>query len=157
MSDIASIILSFVLTLSATITGLVPGNNPSDIAKETGRTVSELAQSDATASAPLYFGNEATPSAHSENFGAWVSSMTPDEPKEDGKVFGEIVSTAASSKSDEDTQNEDSNESENNNPEVEIPDPADPPQNTDPCDSILLHEVQIKSGKTLLPKSPCIQ
>ena len=156
MSTIASLILSFVLTIAASITGLVPGNNPSETAKQTGKTVSEIATNQATPSAQIQTEPIATTSANLNNFGSWVSSLTPDEPKADGQAFGEKVSTAAQIKNDTEETDENPNGNDDTNTE-NPPIPTDPPSYPDLCDPIILRGVINHTSKPLLPKLPCVQ
>jgi hypothetical protein len=138
MINIVSLIISIVIAASAAITGLTPGDNPSSNAKSIGPAVSEVVTSgnpSSTANHEVDSDNSAPETAEPEDsFGNWISSLTPEEPKEDGAIFGEKVSEEAK----ENGQSED--EPVLQEPPVITPiepvdpEPIDPPDKLPRCD-----------------------
>jgi hypothetical protein len=138
MINIVSLIISIVIAASTAILGLTPGDNPSSNAKSIGPAVSEAATSENPSNTVHSEANSSNVGQGAEksedNFGSWVASLPPEEPKADGAVFGEKVSEEAK----EEGQNE--NEPAVQEPPVILPvepvdpEPIDPPDKLPRCD-----------------------
>jgi len=94
MSTIVSLLLSIIISITAVVSGSVPGNNPKSVVKPIGPTVSATAAQNNQSNSNSDSGNQGLGKPEG-NFGAWVSSLAPEEPRADGAAFGEKVSTAA--------------------------------------------------------------
>ena len=131
MSTIVSLLLSIIISITAVVSGSVPGNNPKAVVKPSGPTVSATAAQNNQSNSNSDSGNQGLGKPE-DNFGAWVSSLAPEEPRADGAAFGEKVSTAAKENGKKGGRLEPPVE-----PPVEPPiePPVEPPIIISPCDN----------------------
>ena len=136
MSTIVSLLLSILISITTAVSGSLPGNNPSESVKSIGNAVSETVSQDGTPNNGL---DDRNVGNSQDNFGTWVSSLAPEEPKVDGAAFGNKVSTAAKENGNEVGQEEPSVEPPlvpPIEPPVEPPiTPPGPPTIIDPCEN----------------------